>query len=484
MQKQAPTLGRLVTMAVFALSCFGLLLFLWLSFGGAIPLKPKAYRFRAEFRQAIQLADQADVRVAGISVGKVVAKSLDKSNNMTVATIEVNSGYAPIRQDAQAILRQKTLLGETYVELTPGTPAAPSVAENGLLPNTQVQNSVQLDQVIRAFDPVTRRSFQTWQQDLAVGANGQGQNLNDALGSLPHFVSTAGDLFDVLNAQSQAVSGLVRNTGITFAAIGQNTQQLRNLVTGSSETFSATAAEQNALAQTFQIFPTFLDESKATFTKLQAFATNAGPVVHALRPAAHDLAPTVRDLRLLAPTLRTTFVKLDLLITAAKQGLPALRDILTSLNPLLGNLDPFLEQLNPILQWLEYNQYVTGDFISNGAAALGAQATPGGANEVGHYLRQYGPVGPETLGIWPTRFPTNRGNAYTSGTNLADSPNAGKYLIFPNFDCKPSAGPTLPVESALPGGVGAVPGCWVAPAPAFQGNTLSFPHVGAANYSP
>ena len=41
MQKQAPSLGRILTMAVFALSCIGLLLFLWLSFGGAIPLKPK-----------------------------------------------------------------------------------------------------------------------------------------------------------------------------------------------------------------------------------------------------------------------------------------------------------------------------------------------------------------------------------------------------------------------------------------------------------
>ena len=43
MQKQAPTLGRLLTMVLFALSCFGLLLFLWLSFGGPVPLKPVSY---------------------------------------------------------------------------------------------------------------------------------------------------------------------------------------------------------------------------------------------------------------------------------------------------------------------------------------------------------------------------------------------------------------------------------------------------------
>src|SRR5712691_7693976 len=124
MQKQAPTFGRLLTMVLFALSCFGLLLFLWLSFGGPIPLKPKAYRFQVAFPEATQLGLEADVRVAGVRVGKVKAKDLDPKGNRTITTIEVDRKYAPIRKDATAVLRQKTLLGETYVELTPGTKSA------------------------------------------------------------------------------------------------------------------------------------------------------------------------------------------------------------------------------------------------------------------------------------------------------------------------------------------------------------------------
>ena len=52
MQKQAPTLGRLMTMVLFALSCFGLLTFLWLAFGGPIPLKPTGYQIRPFVREA------------------------------------------------------------------------------------------------------------------------------------------------------------------------------------------------------------------------------------------------------------------------------------------------------------------------------------------------------------------------------------------------------------------------------------------------
>src|SRR6266850_6401711 len=105
MQKQAPSFGRILTMVLFALSCFGLLLFLWLSFGGSIPLKPANYRVKVAFPEATQLGLEADVRVAGVSVGKVVAKDLDPhGGNRTVATIELDRRFAPLHTDARAIL--------------------------------------------------------------------------------------------------------------------------------------------------------------------------------------------------------------------------------------------------------------------------------------------------------------------------------------------------------------------------------------------
>ena len=79
MQKQAPSVGRILTMVLFALSCFGLLLFLWISFGGAIPLKPKGYQFKIAFPEATQLAVESDVRISGVPVGKV--KAVELSDN-------------------------------------------------------------------------------------------------------------------------------------------------------------------------------------------------------------------------------------------------------------------------------------------------------------------------------------------------------------------------------------------------------------------
>src|SRR3954449_9176126 len=119
MEKQAPTPARLLTMVAFALSCFGLLLYLWISFGGSTPLEPKGYRFEADFPQAVTLSEQADVRISGVNVGKVV--KLTRQIGRTRAVLQLQEKYAPMPADTRAILRSKTLLGETYVALTPGT---------------------------------------------------------------------------------------------------------------------------------------------------------------------------------------------------------------------------------------------------------------------------------------------------------------------------------------------------------------------------
>ena len=58
-------------MVAFSLSCFGILLFLWLSFGGSVPLRPKGYRVNVAFPEATQLAQEAEVRISGVKVGQV-----------------------------------------------------------------------------------------------------------------------------------------------------------------------------------------------------------------------------------------------------------------------------------------------------------------------------------------------------------------------------------------------------------------------------
>ena len=481
MVKDAPSVGKIAAMVLFALSCFGLLLFLWLAFGGPVPLKLQGYEFRVAFPEATQLGVEADVRIAGVSVGKVRAKSIDPAHpNRTVATIEMQSRYAPVARDTRAILRQKSLLGETFVELTPGHPkTAGTVPEGGFLADGRVAETVQLDEILDALDPQTRASFRGWQQELSRAVAGRGRDLNDALGNLPELAQDGNDLLALLDAQSESVRGLVRGTGEVFGALSKDEGQLHNLIVNAGETFDATARQQDALAESLRIFPTFLDESRLTFQRLESFSKDTDPLVQELRPAARDLTPTLRDLRAMAPDLRTALSNLDPLISASKSGMPALRDTLSNAKPLVGQLQPFLEQLNPILQWLEYNQLTTADFISNGAATLADTTDTVTNQEMGHYLRQFGPIGPESVAMYPTRPAASRGNAYLRPDALTGE-KRDRYMMFGNFDCANAGGQRM---TAVPDTSDA-PSCFVQDPPAWPpGNKLPYPHIDAASYS-
>jgi phospholipid/cholesterol/gamma-HCH transport system substrate-binding protein len=472
---------KLATMALFTLSCFGLLLFLWLGFGGPVPLEPKGYEFEVAFPEAAQLASQADVRVAGVSVGKVRATGLDpRHRNRTVATIEVDAAYAPIAKDARAILRQKTLLGETFVELTPGhRRTAGAVPDGGTLADGQVKGAVQLDEIFDALDPRTRRAFQDWQQEASQAIRGHSQDLNDALGTLPAFADDGTDLLRVLDGQREQTRRLIRNTGVVFGALTQDERKLHDLIVTAGRTFDATARRQRALAETFEIFPTFLDESKLTFARLETFAQATDPLVQDLRPAVRDAVPTLRDVRALAPDLRRTFSDLDPLITAAGTGLPATTQTLDGIRPMLAELQPFLEELNPVLQFLEYHQLDTADFISNGASTLADTVPTATPNEVGHYLRQFAPVGPESVALAANRPAASRGNAYLNPGALSGQRRA-QGMIFPNFDCDNAGGPR---QTQAPDSSDA-PSCFVQDPPAWPpGNTSKYPHIGRADYS-
>lgn len=452
-------------MVLFTLSVFALLLFLWVSFGGTLPLKAKGYRFKADFPQAALLVKEADVRMAGVNIGKVRATELGPGGRTTRAELEVDSRFAPIKVDTRAILRTKSLLGETYVELSPGQPDSADLADGGTLKRTNVQDTVQLDQVFRAFDPRTRRYFQEWLHDAGIASTGAfASDLNDSLGNAAPFFEGGSDLLRPLDEQEVALRRVVRDTGRTFHAVSRENGQLRGVITNGDATFSALASRDDALAQTFQILPTFLRETRATVGRLESFARNTDPLVRDLREPADDLAPTVRDLGDLSPDLEKLFNNVGPLVDASATGVPAAQRFLEGAEPLLESTHGFLRELNPILSYLSFSRGQVSNFLSLGASSLGGTGDGGykgnGTNE--HYLSQMAIIDGRSLQQRSTRPPWERGNAYIAPNAYARAIPLG---VIESFDCNPAGG-----EQRDPAGSGgdSAPPCFVAPKQLFQ----------------
>ncbi len=110
MIKQVPSPARIAAMVGFTLSCFALLIFLWLSFGGPIPLRPEGYRVEVAFPEAATLAQEADVRIPGVNVGKVKTKRLDEGGHRS-RCLRSHSGDL-IRRGVPGLRRRRLEVGE------------------------------------------------------------------------------------------------------------------------------------------------------------------------------------------------------------------------------------------------------------------------------------------------------------------------------------------------------------------------------------
>jgi len=415
MSKRAPSTTQLLVIAGFALSCFGILLFLWVTFGGPTPFRAKPYEVKIPFNEATQLAEQSDVRISGVNVGKVQNISLAPNGRQALALVAIDNKYAPLPESTRAILRTKTLLGETYIELTPGSQDGPGLADGGTLPEANIAESVQLDEIFRTFDPETRAAFQSWMQEAAVAINGQGQSLSYAIGEFEPTFSDFDRLFRVLDTQRLAVAQLFRNGATTFRALRGREGELADLIQSSNAVFQTTAQRDRDIEALFRAFPTFQDESRLTLNRLKAFALNADPLMRQLVPAAEQLSPTLIAFSNLAPEAKGFFEGLAPVIARAPTGFPALRKLFRDdFPPLLRALDPFLRNFNPLFTGLNlYKHEVTSFFANIAAVTNGELPIENAAGEKLRFLRTMGPLNPESLATFDNRLGMNRNSAYS-----------------------------------------------------------------------
>ncbi len=501
MQKRAPTLGNILVIILFVLSCFGLLMFLWESFGGPLPLKPKGYRITVAFPRTLALAEQSDVRISGVNVGHVITLKVGKDGR-THATLEIVGKYAPLRANMHAILRQKTLLGETYVQLIPEGSTGRFLPDQGQLANSQVEPSVTLDDILAAFNPKTRRDFQVWMQAVAEGINGRGEAINASFAKLEPFAEHANRLVTLLDSQEGAVRALVHNTGVVFDALAGRDHQLEGLIVNGERTFHAAAEGSQGFAEAFRALPTFEHNSRVALKELDKFAADATPFLDEFRPAERQLAQLLSAAKPFTPEFDRFLTSLGPLTKAAQVGLPDVKKTLDLTVPVLENLRPVLHNLDPFLQYTgEYVPELQA-FFANLTAASAAHGGNGSAVSAGgksqgpqeHLLTSMQVLSPESLAIYPSRIGTDRGNPYQQ-TGAFRSLGSG-LPVFNASTCSNSA-PTVsgPANETIsesiieqiiqfkvanaPKGSNQVlaPGCTQQGPSTFNGHASQFPHV-------
>lgn len=347
------------------------------------PLLPSGDKtVRALFRDAPQLrVNQATpVRVKGIEVGKV--KKFDRGPGGRGVLVEMSikkDAGVDVKRDARMTLLYRTLLGRNmYVDLEPGSRAAPALGDQ-VLPVSRTTGPVELDQLLYPLDPRGRRSVKDILQETRRGFSDPkgpqaslrriGPALDDLGRGLRGLQGTRpGDLRAAVRATSRAMAGLARDE----AALG-------GLINDGRVALGVTAARSADLQATVTQAPAAMADVRTTADRLETTLDTLDPLARELRPGARKLSEaagaaqtalaSARTLLSEArPMLRDLRPAVSRLSRAAGEGVPVLRGLNPSLGRVGSDFVPWLDQRDPELKIKNFS--MIGPTVSAAAGAF------------------------------------------------------------------------------------------------------------------
>jgi phospholipid/cholesterol/gamma-HCH transport system substrate-binding protein len=282
--------------------------------------------------------------------------------------LELDS-HAPLYRDAQVFIRAKSVAGENYVELDPGTPAAGAVPSGGLLGVEHAQDATQIDQIFSIFDRARRRDLQRALYGLGQGLGDGGSRLNRTLEAASALPDQGSPAAQVLAHDRAQLAGLIDTFGTVTRALGDRAASIQLFTRKAFATASAVATRDAQLRALFDQLPPFLAQAQETAGRLQRFAISATPVVGSLRVATEDLVPAVQVLLPAARRGQAVMSRLRSFSAAVTPALRELRPFAGVLTQFVPPLAAFLQQVKPMVTYLApYTREIPGFFSQDAAS--------------------------------------------------------------------------------------------------------------------
>ena len=350
--------GKIIALLLVTGGAILILMYYYGAAGGRLPTAEDRYSVKVVVDEPQQLLKHADVRAAGVTVGEVV--NIEGRGRRAEVELDLEKELVPVYNDATVLVRQKTLVGENYVEIIRGSPRAGAVPDGGSLSPEANQEVVPIDRILNSLDAETRKDVSANLRSLGEGFDGRGEDFNGFLDSLRPITTDGTQVTGILDEQSRQVADIIEQGNTVFAAVAQRRADLTSLLKAARTTAEAVAERDEQLQESFEEFPETLVQARGTVRRLAGFSGRAIPVAADLRVALDDLTPVLRDLR---PTARAANQLFDELPKFTKQADPLLSRLRTFsqvAGPALPALDAVLRQANPALKYLApYNRDLT-----------------------------------------------------------------------------------------------------------------------------
>lgn len=335
--------------------------------------EPDTYRVHAIFDSTAHLIPGQDVKIAGAKVGTVTDIELTKDRRARVE-MEIERGFAPFRADADCIIRPQSLIGEKFVQCSPGSPDAPPLARDGdapTVPLEQTHSPIDLDLVFASLRRPYSERLAILVNELGTGLAGRGDDLNDAVRRANPALAEANDVLSILDDDRATLGRLIERSDRIIEELSARKEHVASFIERANTTAEAVAARRDDLGETIRRLPPLLDELEPTARRLEQISSDATPIVRDLRRAAPGIDAVLADLDPLNDAARPALVRLAEMSKIGRRAVKVARPVARDLETVADQL-PYLTELGADLnESLRKTGAVEGlqRFVYYGAAA-------------------------------------------------------------------------------------------------------------------
>jgi virulence factor Mce-like protein len=277
----------------------------------------RSYELNLRMADADGLRTGSQVLLGGIPVGTVTRETV--SGNTVIVHLGVNPHQVKIGRGVRASVVAANLLGEEYVQLSPGKASEP-LPSGTTLKESATTAPTALDQLIDVMDGSTRARLADLLVEAGLAVSGRKTQVSDVLRQLPLSVNAATRLLTTMVHDNHTLSDLVANSDQFITRINQQSGDLKTLIGTASRAGSVLASNAD---------------------NLQTLVVNA--------------THTMRTFTTVFASGRTTLVRLVPSLDYVTQAAPEIDDVLTEVKPFTQAAVPVLDQaasVSPVLSKL------------------------------------------------------------------------------------------------------------------------------------
>jgi ABC-type transporter Mla subunit MlaD len=363
--------------------------FLAYNANSGLPFVPR-YSLHVQVPNASELTHGAEVHMSGgelIGYVDTVSPGRDSQGRpIAVLNLLLNKSVQPLPVDSAFAIRLKGAIGLKYLEVIPGRSRRGWV-DGATVPVGRTSATVDLSQVLSAYDAPTRRGVVAATQGFAYGLAGRGSDLNSAFHA---FVPLVADLTPVarnLASGKTQFGRFFKGLAQSAAATAPVAQQQADLYVNLDRTFSALAGvaipylqqwisqtpptEQTLITQSPVIRP-FIRDTTGLFRQLfPGFSTlpaSAPVLAKAEAVGTQNLPKTYLGPRSLNAELTSLAEQLENYAQnpTVSNGLDRLKLTVSSLRPPLQFLTPVQSSCNYITLFLRNTASMLSDPLATG----------------------------------------------------------------------------------------------------------------------